>query len=59
MSEVTINNEGEERIEVIHFFDVMKIDRWGVEYKGQRIEDAGEVYRALREVLERFGRMSG
>lgn len=59
MSEAKLYSADDETIEVIHLFDVLKIDRWGVEYKGRRIEDAGEVYWALREVLERFGRMNG
>lgn len=35
----------------IQFFDDLIIDIEGVEYKGERIEDAGKVYRALREML--------
>lgn len=29
----------------------LKIDESGVEYKGERIEDAGKVYRALCQML--------
>ncbi len=31
--------------------EVMRLDHQGMVYKGQRIEDAGEAYRAFMEVM--------
>lgn len=34
--------------------EVMRLDPQGMTYKGQRIEDAGEAYRAFMEVMEKM-----
>lgn len=35
----------------IQFFDDLIIDEDGVEYKGDRIDDAGKIYKAIRQML--------
>lgn len=40
----------------INFCDVLIVDENGVEYKGERIEDAGKVYEALCQMLSGYMR---